>query len=151
LTECNWNNRRVAGGLSDPSWWPTPPPRPAPSASKLVTGFIVPVVVAAGLVLVLTALGRSGNHAQSPSAAAPAAQHVPAVKSAPSAQARFRETFRECVRSAGGGGTASPFRSRFGGGPSTRLREAYAICRSVLDPHAVAPAPATRAPAPPVA
>jgi hypothetical protein len=126
----------MASGLSDPSWWPTPPPQPAPSASKLVTGFILPVAVAAGLVLALTALGRSGHHAGAPSAAAPVAQHAPAVKSAPSAQARFREAFRDCVRSAGGGTAASPFRSRFGSGPSTRLREAYAICRSVLSTRA---------------
>jgi hypothetical protein len=142
----------MAGGLSDPSWWPTPPPQPAPSASKLVSGFVLPVAVAAAVVLALTALGRSGNHERAPSAAAPVAQHVPAARSAPSAQARYREAFRDCLRSAGGGGGASPALSRFGGGPSTRLREAYAICRSVLDPRGVAPAPSTpRTPTPPVA
>jgi len=109
-------------------WFPTPPPKPlkAPSAAKLVFGTLVPAVAIVGAIVWMSTIGHSGHKATA--AVAPAAA-PPAVSAA--AQDR-RRAFSECMRSLGGG---SGFRARGrfgGGGPSKGFRDAFALCRSLL-------------------
>jgi hypothetical protein len=97
---------------SNPSWFPTPPPKPlkAPSAAKLVFGTIAPAVAVVGAIVWMSS-GHSGHKATA--ASAPAAVAVTAA-----AQDR-REAFRECMRSLGGGSSKS-------------LRNAFEVCHSLL-------------------
>ena len=131
------------------SWFPEPrrKDKPPPSAAKLLLGTLLPVVAVAGLVVALTGFRHPGNTA--------------AGKTVSTAQVTTgpvdpRQAFNDCMRSAGAGNRGR--RSGFGGGRFSprpdfnKIRQAYAICRSVLQ-NGTAPAPLTpttsTTPAPP--
>lgn len=138
----NWSDN-----FADPNWWPTPPPRPpkAPSALKIALVAAL-AAAAAGAVFALTRYVHTGPRAAVPGPAPAAALRV----SAPGADRR--QAFRDCMRSLHAG--SGPGGGRFGGGPSKSVREAFAICRSLLaggTPAPAAPQPAATTPAAPVA
>ncbi len=132
----------------DPNWWPAPrrQQKPPPSASKLLFGTLLPVVAVAGLLIALTGFKHSGHQAQG--SAATAAHQVVTGPVDP------RQAFEECMRSAGAGGGSRFGGGRFGGGPSQKFRQAFEVCRSLLQSSGVplTPLPTTTAPiVPPVA
>jgi hypothetical protein len=131
------------------SWFPEPrrKDKPPPSAAKLLLGTLLPVVAVAGLVVALTGFRHTNN--------------TPAAKAVSTAQVTTgpvssREAFNDCMRSAGAGGGR---RSGFGGGrfsprpDMNKYRQAYAICRSILQSGTAPSGPltpsTTTAPAPP--
>jgi hypothetical protein len=123
----------MASRFSDPSWWPTPPPQKAPSATRIVLGSVLPVVAFVGVAAAIW-IGGSG-HGTTPAATTAT---PPAPRTA--AGAASRESFAECVRALGGS-RGSRFGGRFGSGPSEQFREGVAVCRSLLRPSAAPPAP----------
>jgi hypothetical protein len=122
---------RYSDNFSDPNWWPTPPPKPlrAPSAAKIL---LVVLLAAAGGGGIYAATRLSPSHSPSHTATVPAAP-APDVRVGAAAQ-DDREAMRQCLRSLGAG-SGSAFGSRFGGGgPARGEREAFAVCRSLLQP-----------------
>jgi hypothetical protein len=132
--------------FSDPSWWPTPPPEKATPVGKLMLGSIVSLLAIGGAVAAIVTLGHSGHRA-----AAAATTTVASRTQDPAARTDGREAFSQCLRSVGGGGGGSQLGGRLGGGSSKRLREAFAVCRSLLQRGGslpIAPQPGTTTPAP---
>jgi len=135
----------VSHRLSDPSWFPQPPPKPlkAPPALPLVFGALVLAVAVVAAIIVLSSSHHSGRTTQ---AAATATVSSPAPRSR-------EEAFADCLRSMGAN-AGSRGRGRFGrSGPSENFRTAVDVCRSLVQPGGPSPvAPAeTGAKTPPVA
>lgn len=134
------------------SWFPAPRRRdkPPPTAATLLLGTLLPVVLIAGLVLALTGF-RHTNH--------PAAGKTVSSTQVTTGPVDSRQAFNDCMRSAGagGGGRSSGFGgSRFSRPDVNKFRQAYAICRSVLQNGPapsipITPATPTTPAAPPVA
>ena len=135
----------MSSNWSDPNWWPAPrrPPKPPPSASKIVLGTLLPIAAIAGLVIALTGFRHSDN-ATHGRTKAPAAVTTGPVDA--------RQAFEDCMRSAVGS-RPSGF-GRFGGPSRDQIQKeqaAFAVCRTILQGGAPS-APTTTAPtAPPVA
>jgi hypothetical protein len=119
----------VSDRFSDPSWWPTPPPRPQQPLGSQVAGWLLPLLAVGGLVVGLTLLlnpHHGTTHQPTPhgcaqgaggcGAAAPAS--APAV---PQSQAQ-RQALNDCMRQNGGGGRSS------------HARDAFALCRGLVGP-----------------
>ena len=136
------------------SWFPEPrrKDKPPPSAAKLLLGTLLPVVAVAGLVVALTGFKHT-----SPTAAG---------KTVSTAQVTTdvspRQAFNDCMRSAGAGAGSRGRSSGFGGGrfaprpDMNKIRQAFAICRSILQNSAAPTTPdvpftPTTPAAPPVA
>jgi hypothetical protein len=133
------------------SWFPAPRRRdkPPPTAATLLLGTLLPVVLVAGLVVALTGF-RHPNH--------PAAGKAVSTGQVTTGPVDSRQAFNDCMRSAGaGGGGRSGLGGRFGSRPDVnKFRQAYAICRSVLQNGParslpITPATPTTPAAPPVA
>lgn len=129
------------------SWFPAPRRRdkPPPTAATLLLGTLLPVVLVAGLVVALTGF-KHANHPPAGKAVSTAQMTTGPVDS--------RQAFNDCMRSAGaGGGRGSGFGGRFSRPDVNKFRQAYAICRSVLQNGAGSGVPITPAtpttPAPP--
>jgi hypothetical protein len=134
------------------SWFPEPRRRdkPPPSAAKLLLGTLLPVVALAGLVVALT-----GFRHTSPTAAGKTVSTAQVTTDVSS-----RQAFNDCMRSAGAGSRGRS--SGFGGGrfaprpDMIKIRQAFAICRSILQNGTAPTAPGvpftpTTPAAPPVA
>ena len=124
----------MADAPSGPNWFPTPPPKPleAPSAAKVGLGVLVVVLVVAGGAVALSNVGRSSHKT--------ATTPIPKTRgvATPTREDR-RQAFEDCMKSMGAGTPAAP-RSRFGGGgPSQRFRDAFGVCRSLLQTGALDP------------
>jgi hypothetical protein len=136
----------MSGGLSSPSWFPQPPPKPlkATSVVTLAFGAVVCVVAAVAAIVVISSSGHSGRKTP------PAATRPTPVSSGAQGS---RQAFAECMQSMGANG-GSRARGRFGrSGPSQHFRTAVDVCRSLVqpaEPEPVAPA-GTGAATPPVA
>jgi hypothetical protein len=133
------------------SWFPEPrrKDKPPPSAATLLLGTLLPVVAVAGLVVALTGFRHTS--------------HTAAGKAVSTGQVQIttgpvdsRQAFNDCMRSAGaGGGGRSGFGGgRFGSRPDVnKIRQAYEICRSILQSGAAPSVPLTpttpTTPAPP--
>lgn len=137
----------MASHSSEPSWFPTPPPKPlkATSATVLVFGALIGIVAVIAIVAVV-AFGQSDK----PATPAATTTVLPAGATSPaeSRQAAFEQCMKGMDAGSAGGGVG-----RFRRGPSQSFRDAFAVCRSLLqtgslDP--VSPQP-TGTTAPPVA
>jgi hypothetical protein len=123
------------------SWFPAPRRRdkPPPTAATLLLGTLLPVVLVAGLVVALTGF----KHTSHP----PAGRAVSTELT--TGPVDSRQAFNDCMRSAGagGGGRSSGFGGgRFGSRPdANKFRQAYAICRSILQNGAAPTVPITPA------
>jgi hypothetical protein len=130
------------------SWFPEPrrKDKPPPSAATLLLGTLLPVVAVAGLVVALTGFKHPGHQAAGKSVSTGQVTTGPVDP---------RQAFNDCMRSAGaGGGRSSGFGGRFAPRPDfNKIRQAYAICRSVLQNGTAPGAPLTpttsTTPAPP--
>jgi hypothetical protein len=123
----------VTGPSSD--WFPTPPPKPlqAASTAKLALGALLVVLLIAGAAVALSTVGHSSPAATTTPPAVPTAP-VPAT---PTAASR-RAAFEDCLKGMGAG--SAPGVGRFGrGGPSQSFRDAYDVCRSLLQSGALDP------------
>jgi hypothetical protein len=135
----------------DPNWWPKPIPQKPPSTAKVVVGILAPVVAVAVAALTILVLQHSGGKPK----AAKAASLAGAVAS--DSQVDRRAAFNQCMKSMGAGSRSSfGGRGRFGGGggPSRSFRDAFAVCRSLLQSGGLSPGPlpaTTPTPAAPVA
>lgn len=114
---------RYSDNFSDPNWWPTPPPKPlqAPSALKIVLVVLLAAAVGGGIYASMR-LWHPSSH--TPPVSGTPARIVPA-----GAGGDDRRAMAQCLQSVGGGG-----RTRFGSGPSRGARDAFAVCRSLLQP-----------------
>lgn len=124
----------MADSSSEPNWFPTPAPKPlqAPSAAKVGLGVLVVVFAVAAGGVALSSAGHSSHKA-----AATPTTSTTRVLTAPSAEDR-RQAFDDCMKSMGAGSPAP--RSRFGGGgPSQHFRDAFGVCRSLLQTGALDP------------
>jgi hypothetical protein len=129
----------MSGRFSDPNWWPTPPPKPpkAPSEMKLVFGTLVAALVVVGAFVALSGFGHSGHKAKTAAAAAPAA---PVAVGVDAARAERRQALQQCLKSMGAGSGPRGGGRFGGGGPSKSFRNAYDVCRSLLQPNDLVPA-----------
>ena len=130
--------------LSDSSWFPQPPPKPlkATSAATLLFACVIFAVAVAGAVFWLTD-NQSGKKAEPVAAAAAAVTASPGVQGT-------RQAFADCMRSMGAG-SGFQGRGRFSRGPSKNYRDAFAVCRSLVQPQQSGPVSPPRtgtAPAP---
>jgi hypothetical protein len=135
----------------DPNWWPTPTPPKPPSTAKVVIGILVPVAAVAVAALAVVVLQHSGGKPTAAKAASPAGAL------ASNSREDRRAAFDQCMKSMGAG-SGSGFRGRGGfgggGGPSESFRNAFAVCRSLLQTGGLSPGPlhtTTATPAAPVA
>ena len=121
----------------DPNWWPTPIPQKPPSTAKVVIGILVPVVAVVAAAVAIVVLQHSGGKPKAAGAASPAG----AVAS--NAQVDRRAAFDQCMKSMGAGSRSSfGGRGRFGGGgPSRSFRNAFVLCRSLLQSGGPPPGP----------
>jgi hypothetical protein len=136
----------MSDGVSNPSWFPEPPPKPlkAPPAVTLVFGAVVCAVGVVAAIVVISGSGHSGP--KTPSPATPAAPVSSAAQGT-------RQAFAECMQSMGAN-AGSRGRGRFGrSGPSRNFRTAVDVCRSLVQPAEPEPVAPARggAKAPPVA
>ena len=137
----------MTGPSSD--WFPTPPPKPlqAASAAKLALGALLVVLLVAGAAVALSTVGRSNPAAKTPGAV----PTTPALTT-PTAATR-RAAFEDCLKGMGAGAGPARGVGRFGrGGPSQSFRDAFDVCRSLLqsgalDPVAPGPSGTMTAPA----
>ena len=135
----------------DPNWWPEPTPPKPPSTAKVAIGILVPVAAVAAAALAIVVLQHSGGKPKAANAATPAG----AVAS--NSRSDRRAAFDQCMKSMGGGsGSGFRGRGRFGGGggPSQSFRNAFAVCRSLLQTGGLSPSPlptTTATPTAPVA
>jgi len=129
----------MSSQFSDPNWWPKPPPVKVPSTAKIVFGTIVPVVVAAGLVIALL----TAPHGSPPAKTTAVRAALAGPESAAEAEASRRVAFAQCLKGMGAG-SSSGFgrRGRFGRtGPSQSFRDAFDVCRSLLQSGGLDPSP----------
>jgi hypothetical protein len=112
---------------------------------------LVPVAAVVSVLLAFSALRTNGESA----ASAPPSPAAAAERVAAEARREAREQFRECMENLGAdfGSRAPRFRGRFAPRPDmTKLREAAAVCQSLLESGGAGPAPTRRGPVePPVA
>ena len=124
----------MSDSSSGPSWFPTPPPKPlvAPSAAKVGLGVLVVVLVVAAGGVALSSVGHSRPTAVTASTAV-----TPTTRHATPTGFDRRQAFEDCMKSMGAGSPAP--RTRFGGGPSQHFRDAFGVCRSLLQTGALDP------------
>jgi hypothetical protein len=123
----------MTGSSSD--WFPTPPPKPlqAASATKVAFGALLIVLAVAGAAVALSA-GHS-----SPKMIPGTAPTAPVPATAPASAADRRAAFDDCMKGMGAG--SGPTQGRFGrSAPSQSFRDAFAVCRSLLQSGALDPA-----------
>jgi len=124
----------MSSRFSNPDWWPTPPPKPlkAPSVAKLVFGTLVPALAVVGAVVGISTFGSSG-HKTKTTAAEPIALGIG------SARDDRRQALQECMKNMGAS-TGARGGGRFGGGgPSKSFRDAFDVCRSLVETGGAAP------------
>jgi len=135
----------------DPNWWPTPVPQKPPSTAKVAIGILIPLAAVGAAAAAIIVLQHSGGKPKAAKGAAPAG----AVAS--NAQVDRRAAFDQCMKSMGAGSRSSfGGGGRFGGGrgPSRSFRDAFAVCRSLIQSGGLSPGPlptTTATPAAPVA
>jgi hypothetical protein len=140
----------MASRWDDPSWWPKPRPPKPPTNEQVVLALGLPFI-AVGVALLLFLNARHSGHKPSAAAGRTAAAQVTTTTSA---EESSRQAFQDCMKSAGAGSGGFQPRGRFGrGGPSEKFREAYEVCRGLLQSgNPSAPPPKAAKPAaPPVA
>jgi hypothetical protein len=134
----------MASRWDDPSWWPKPRPPKPPTNEQVVLALGMPFIAAA-IALVLFLNARDSPHKPTAAGKAAAAQ----VTTTTSADDSRRQAFQECMKSAGAGSGGFQPRGRFGGGPSQKFREAYEVCRGLLQSGNNGPPPKAAKPATP--
>jgi hypothetical protein len=135
----------MASRWDDPNWWPKPREPKPPTNEQVVVAFALPFL-AVGIAVLLFLSARHSGHKPGTAGKAPAVQVTTT-----SVEESRREAFQDCMKSAGGGSAFQP-RGRFGGRPSEKVRDAFELCRSLLQSGNVTPPPKpAKTPAPPVA
>jgi hypothetical protein len=138
----------VADRFSDPSWWPKPAPRPAPSGGKVAFAAALIVVVVTVVAINLVHAGHKSSSPACPQAGAAACGELPAQSvhlpvPLPATQPQTaREAFEQCMGDESGARRGRP-------GAGFRLR--FELCRSLTNGGAQQQPASPAAPSPLVA